>query len=72
LAPPGPGQWYYAVDLDISTLSAAQIRQQQHQGGQGSPIDDLLGRLVLDQGLPSRPLHAQTATFTAGGKPPGQ
>ncbi len=72
LTPPGPGQWYYVVDLDISTLNAAEINRMQRGNSQGSPLGSLLDRLLINQGMPSRPLHAQTAAFTAPGRPPDQ
>ena len=70
LTPSGPGQWYYVIDLDISTLNAAEINRMQ-RGGQGSPLGGLLDRLLINQGMPSRPLHAQTDAFTVPTRPPG-
>jgi hypothetical protein len=70
LTPTGPGQWYYVIDLNISTLNAAEINRMQ-RGGQGSPLGALLDRLLINQGMPSRPLHAQTEAFTVPEQPGG-
>jgi hypothetical protein len=65
LTPSRPGDWYYTIDLSISTLSDADIaRLQQQNDPGGSVFGKALDLFILKRSVQSLQLHKQTESFT--------